>query len=170
MIGLTKIGHVLLRVADLERSKAFYRDVLGFKIAEQDPEHGRDVFMTLGEDFHTIDLVQHQHPDSAERPTNTQIGLVHIAFQVGNYEALKDAYATLLKHGVTIDRAIDHVSQRSLYFADPDGNRLEIYYERPGSLQLFGDGSRGDRDYQLAVNGPGEPLPGWLSEPWPVAN
>src|SRR5262249_17838098 len=142
-------------------------DVLGFKIAEQDPEHGRDAFMTLGEDFHTLDLVQHDAPASAPRPTHTQIGLVHIAFQVGSYEALREAYATLLKHGVTVERAIDHVSQRSVYFADPDGNRLEIYYEMPGSLARFGDGSRGDRDYQLPVTGPGEPLPAWLDEIWP---
>src|SRR3989442_4117094 len=47
MIRLKKLGHVQLRVADLERSKAFYRDVLGFRVAEQDPKHG-DLFMTLG--------------------------------------------------------------------------------------------------------------------------
>ena len=52
MIRLKKLGHIQLRVADLERSKAFYRDVLGFRVSEQDPKHG-DLFMTLGEDFHT---------------------------------------------------------------------------------------------------------------------
>ena len=55
MINLSGIGHVLLRVADVEASKRFYRDVLGFRIAEQDPEHG-GVFMTLGDGFHTIDV------------------------------------------------------------------------------------------------------------------
>src|SRR5512142_3442160 len=58
MIKLAGIGHVLLRVADEEASKRFYRDVLGFQVAEQDPEHG-GVFMTLGDGFHTIDVPQH---------------------------------------------------------------------------------------------------------------
>ena len=168
MIRLTKIGHVLLRVVDLERSKAFYRDILGFKIAEEDPGHGRDVFMTLGEDFHTLDLVQHSSPEDAQRPSRTQIGTGHIAFQVASYEALRDAYCTLLEHGVEIERAIDHVNQRSIYFADPDGNRLEIYYEMSGALERFRDGGRGDRDEKLTVSRPGEPLPAWLSERWPV--
>jgi catechol-2,3-dioxygenase len=166
MIRLKKIGHVLFRVADLERSKAFYRDILGFKIAEEDPKHGRDAFMTLGDDFHHLDIVQHPTPEGAARPTRDQIGLGHVAFQVASYEALGEAYRTLIDHGVPIDRAIDHVNQRSFYFSDPDGNRLEIYYEIPGSLERFADG-RGDRDDVLPVSGPGEPLPAWLSEPWP---
>lgn len=166
MIRLKKIGHVLLRVADLKRSRAFYRDVLGFRIAEEDPDHGNDCFMTLGDDFHTLDLVQHPSPDSAERPGRTQVGLGHIAFQVASYDALREAYRGLLERGVEIERAIDHVNQRSIYFSDPDGNRLEIYYEIAGSLERFADG-RGDRDEQLAVSRPGEPLPAWLSEAWP---
>ena len=67
MIRLKKLGHIQLRVADLERSKAFYRDVLGFRVAEQDPKHG-DLFMTLGEDFHTLDMAQHENPESARGP------------------------------------------------------------------------------------------------------
>ena len=57
MIKLTGIGHVLLRVADQEASKRFYRDVLGFRIAEEEPEHG-GVFITSGESFHTLDIGQ----------------------------------------------------------------------------------------------------------------
>src|SRR5262249_2141883 len=162
MIQLKKIGHVLLRVADIERSKGFYRDILGFQVAEEDPNHG-GVFMTLGDDFHTLDLFQHPSPESVEEPRGTPLGVAHIAFQVSSYAALGEAYRTLLEHGVKIDRAMDHVNQRSIYFFDPDGNRLEIYYEMAGSLQRFPDG-RGDTDEQLAVTGPGEPLPAWLAE------
>ncbi len=165
MIRLTKIGHVNLRVADLERSKTFYHDILGFRVAEEDPAHG-GVFMTLGEDFHTLDLGQHPSPGNAEGPSRTHIGVAHVAFQVASFEALREAYRTLLDHGVEIDRAVDHVNQRSIYFLDPDGNRLEIYYEMAGALQRFPDG-RGDGDFQLAVSRPGEPLPGWLLERWP---
>ena len=166
MIKLTGIGHVNLRVADQEVSKRFYCDVLGFLIAEEDPEHG-GVFMTLGENFHTLDIGQHPSPEEAQRPQRGQIGLGHIAFQVGSYVALRDAYAHLVKNGVEILRAANHVNQRSFYFADPDGNTLEIYYELPHALELF-PGGRDDHDEALKVSGPGEPLPGWLLEDWPA--
>jgi len=165
MIKLTRIGHVNLRVADQEKSKRFYRDVLGFIIAEEDPEHG-GVFMTLGDDFHTLDIGQHPAPQTAPRPQRGQIGLAHIAFQVGSYAALRNAYEHLAANGVEILRATNHVNQRSVYFADPDGNTLEIYYELPHALELFA-GGRTDEDEALPVSGRGDPLPGWLFEDWP---
>jgi catechol 2,3-dioxygenase len=164
MIRLAKLGHVLLRVGDLERSKRFYIDVLGFQVAEENPE---DTFLTLGGDGHTLDLVQHPHPETAPRPNREQIGLNHIAFQVESYAALRAAYEGLLEHGVEIASATDHVSQRSLYFSDPDGNRLEIYYELPNARALFAAG-RGDLDEALPLSRPGEPVPAWLLEGWPA--
>ena len=101
-------------------------------------------------------------------------GKRHYANRLSRYPAPvagefdRSAYETLLNHGVTIDRAVDHVNQRSIYFADPDGNRLEIYYEMTGALQRFPEG-RGDGDFVLPVSRPGEPLPEWLSERWPAA-
>jgi catechol 2,3-dioxygenase len=165
MIKLKGIGHVNLRVADQEASKEFYRDILGFVIAEEDPDHG-GVFMTLGENFHTLDIGQHPEPGAAQRPRRDQIGLGHIAFQVGSYAALRDAYTHLARSGVAILRATNHVNQRSFYFADPDGNTLEIYYEMPHALELFADG-RSDDDEALPVSGKNDPLPAWLLEDWP---
>ena len=165
MIKLAGIGHINLRVADQELSKRFYRDVLGFLIAEEDPDHG-GVFMTLGDNFHTLDIGQHPSPADAARPQRGQIGLAHIAFQVGTYQALRDAYTHLVEHGVEILRAANHVNQRSFYFVDPDGNVLEIYYELPYALDLFHDG-RKDEDEALAVGGCDDPLPQWLLEDWP---
>jgi catechol 2,3-dioxygenase len=165
MINLSSIGHVLLRVTDEEASKRFYRDVLGFRIAEQDPEHG-GVFMTLGDGFHTIDIAQHPAPQDVPRPKHGQLGLAHIAFKVASYEALRDAYAHLLNNGVEIQRAADHVCQRSIYFNDPDGNGLEIYYEMPRALHLFPNG-RGDEDEVLPLTRAGDQLPQWLVEAWP---
>ncbi len=107
------------------------RDALGFRIAEQDPEHG-GVFMTLGDGFHTIDITQHPSPGDAAPPQRGQLGLVHIAFKVASYAALREAYAHLLQSGVEIQRATDHVCQRSLYFADPDGNGLPQRPRRRG--------------------------------------
>jgi catechol 2,3-dioxygenase len=165
VIKLKGIGHVNLRVGDEQASKRFYRDILGFVVAEEDPEHG-GVFMTLGENFHTLDIGQHPTPEAAQRPRRDQIGLGHIAFQVGSYRALRDAYAHLVENGVSILRATNHVNQRSFYFADPDGNTLEIYYEMPHALELFAEG-RSDDDEALPVSGKGEPLPSWLHEDWP---
>ncbi|MGQ4806962.1 Catechol-2,3-dioxygenase [Candidatus Entotheonellaceae bacterium PAL068K] len=147
MIQLKRIGHVLLRVADTERSKAFYRDVLGFKVVEEDPEHG-GVFMSLGEDGHTIDLVPVENPETAPRPRRDHVGLQHIAFLVDSYEALREAYFTLQDDGIEELRTVDHVSQQSIYFSDPDGNGLEIYYELPNASALFQQG-RHDRDEAL---------------------
>ena len=162
-IHLKKIGHINMKVTDYERSKAFYRDILGFTVSEEDPVHG-GVFMTLGDDFHTLDLSV--IPQDAKLPDRSFLGVSHVAFQVHSYPALREAYQTLLGHGVTIDHATDHMNQRSLYFADPDGNRLEIYYEMQDALKVFPEG-RGDQDDALQVTKNGEPLPAWLQEEWP---
>jgi catechol-2,3-dioxygenase len=147
MMQLKRIGHVLLRVADVKRSKAFYSDLLGFEVVEEDPEHG-GVFMSLGEHGHTLDLVPAESPTTVQPTTPNRVGVHHIAFQVDSYEALKDAYFALQDSGVEITRSIDHVSQQSIYFRDPDGNGLEIYYELPNAIELFRQG-RGDRDVPI---------------------
>ena len=147
MIQLKRLGHVLLRVADLEQSKAFYADLLGFEVVEQNPEHG-GVFLTLGEFGHTLDLVPVEDVETAQRPQRNRIGVHHFAFQVDSYEALQEAYFTLQDHGIAEIQATDHVSQQSIYFNDPDGNRVEIYYELPHALEMFRQG-REDRDEPL---------------------
>jgi len=150
MIRLTGIGHVLLRVLDLERSKKFYSDVLGFRVLEEDPEHG-GTFMALEGQSHAIDLFPIRDAEAARRQTPGVRGLGHIAFRVDSEAALKDADATLQKHGVEVTRSIDHVSQKSIYFNDPDGNTLEIYYELPDALAMFARG-RNDRDVPLVFD------------------
>ncbi len=147
MIELKRIGHVLLKVADVERSKAFYSKLLGFEVVEEDPVHG-GVFMTLGEEGHTLDLSPIDDLANAQPLSPNRVGVHHIAFLVDSEEALKKAYFTLQDHGIEVVRAIDHVSQKSIYFHDPDGNRLEIYYELPNAPALFREG-RGDRDEPL---------------------
>src|ERR1051325_630676 len=89
---IKRIGHVDLRVVDEQRSRHFYRDILGFDVSEEDPEHG-GVFMTLGDNFHTIDVFGHPDAANAPQPNSNQVGLFHIAFEVGSYSALKDAYS-----------------------------------------------------------------------------
>jgi len=76
------------------------------------------------------------------------VGVHHVAFPRGERAALADAYFTLQENGIPIVRAVDHVSQKSIYFHDPDGNYLEIYYELPNAAELFREG-RHDRDQPL---------------------
>ena len=150
MMQLKGIGHVLLRVLDLQRSRRFYSEVLGFRVLEEDPEHG-GTFMALEGQSHAIDLFPVTDAEAAARQTPGVRGLGHIAFRVESEAALKDAYGTLRAHGVEIARTIDHVSQNSVYFHDPDGNTLEIYYERPDALAIFARG-REDRDAPLTLD------------------
>jgi catechol 2,3-dioxygenase len=150
MIQLKELGHVLLRVLDLDRSKKFYSDVLGFHVLEEDPAHG-GTFMALPGQSHAIDLFQVKDEEAALRQTPGVRGLGHIAFRVDSEAALKEAYDTLKEHGVAITRTIDHVSQKSVYFEDPDGNTLEIYYELPDALAIFARG-REDRDVALELD------------------
>jgi len=147
MIRLTRIGHVALRVADVERSRTFYSTLLGFEVVEEDPDHG-GVFMALEGLSHTLDLFPVDDPRAASAPTPGAVGVRHVAFLVDSEQALKDAYVTLQANGVPIVRAVDHVSQKSVYFHDPDSNLLEIYYELPHARELFRQG-RGDRDAPL---------------------
>jgi catechol 2,3-dioxygenase len=167
MMRLWKLGHVNLRVSDEEKSRWFYCDVLGLKIAERDPDHG-GVFTTLGDNFHALDFSQHPSPNQAQKPRRDHIGLIHLAFQVESHDALREAYVHLLAHGITIDHATNHENQRSIYFRDPDDNGVEIYYEIPYALDIFPNGRR-DIDEVLEVGGPDDPLPGWLQETWPGA-
>jgi catechol 2,3-dioxygenase len=106
--------------------------------------------MTLGEHGHTLDLFQVDDPKTAQQPVRNRLGVHHVAFQVDSPEALKDAYFTLQDYGVEGLRTVDHVSQQSIYFNDPDGNVLEIYYELPNAPELFRQG-RGDRDEPLVM-------------------
>src|SRR5262249_32102434 len=112
MIRLKEIGHVLLRVLDLERARKFY-ELLGFRVLEEDPEHG-GTFMALEGQSHAIDLFPVKDLEAAQRQAPGVRGLGHIAFRVESEAALRDAYAALREHGVEIPRPVDHVSHKAI--------------------------------------------------------
>lgn len=157
MIKLQRLGHVLMAVRDLEVSKRFYIDLLGFKLLEQDPDHG-GVFLSIGNYGNTLDLFPSTAPDAGPPSASNGrsmpgLGVKHIAFAVETEEDLKAAYFGLEDAGIKITRALDHESQKSVYFHDPDGNLLEIVWERPNALEIFAKG-RGDNDDEVSYTRP----------------
>ena len=121
-----QLGHVVLKVRDLERSERFYTEVLGLPIAARAQEPPA-IFFTLGNhhDF-AIWGVGPDGPDSAENSP----GLFHVAFKIGeSRDELREAKAHLEALGVEIAMIFDHTVSESVYFNDPDGNTIELYVD-----------------------------------------
>jgi catechol 2,3-dioxygenase len=124
MIHPRKVGHVVLKVRDLKRAEQFYTEVLGFEVVTR-LNRPRGVFFTLGEQHH--DLAVLEVPPEADAVKENQIGLHHVALQVGSFAELQECYRTLKANNVTITRTVDHLITKSIYFLDPDGNGFELY-------------------------------------------
>jgi catechol 2,3-dioxygenase len=122
-----RIGHVVLKVRDLDRSLAFYRDLLGFRVAGE--MSNVMIFLTAtGENHHDLALLR--VGDQAPSPLATAVGLYHVAIQLADLDALRSAHALLSERGL-LRGAADHGVSRSLYTADPDGNEIELYCDAP---------------------------------------
>lgn len=120
------VGHVVLKVRDLERSTHFYRDILGLKEVGQFP--GRMVFFSAGENHHDVAVLK-VGPDAPLGPPNA-VGLYHVALKIGNsLDELRAAKAHLEAHGVRIQGISDHDVSQSIYLEDPDGNGLELFVD-----------------------------------------
>jgi catechol 2,3-dioxygenase len=128
-----QIGHAHLRVADLERATAFYRDVLGFTVSIDGPALGlQAVFLAAGDYHHHIALNTWQSKDATPPPPG-YTGLHHVAILYPHRNALIDAVRRVMDHQHPIDDARDHGATVAVYLRDPDGNGLELYYDRPRS-------------------------------------
>jgi catechol-2,3-dioxygenase len=123
MIQARKLGHVVLSVRDAEKSRDFYTRALGLKVAHEDLERGT-VFLSFGREHHDLALFQ---TATGESPQPTQPGLHHMAWQLGSFEELRAAYRELQAMGMTVESTVEHNVTRSIYFPDPDGNRVELY-------------------------------------------
>ena len=123
MIQARKLGHVVLKVRDAGTSRDFYTRTLGLKVAHEDLERGT-VFLSFGKEHHDLALFQLA---SGETPGPTQPGLHHMAWQLASFEELKAAYQELKAIGVPVESTVEHNVTRSVYFPDPDGNRVELY-------------------------------------------
>jgi catechol 2,3-dioxygenase len=129
MINVTNVGHVVLKVRDLERSVRFYRDVLGLKeVARATFDRPMAFFSATGENHHDIGLFE-VGPDAAP-PEKNHVGLYHVALRIGHsLEELRAAKAHLEANGVQELRLRDHTVSQSVYLNDPDGNGLELYVD-----------------------------------------
>jgi catechol 2,3-dioxygenase len=123
-----RIGHVHLKVADLERAIGFYSGVLGFEVTTR---YGRQAaFLSAGGYHHHIGLNTWESEGGSPPPPGTT-GLYHVAILYPTRAALADALRRLTHAGIQLDGASDHGVSEALYLHDPDGNGLELYWDRP---------------------------------------
>lgn len=124
----TIIGHVHLKVSNLDRSIAFYRDAFGFDV--MDRFGGSAAFLSAGGYHHHLGLNTWESlGGQPPRPGST--GLYHFAILYPNRKELARALRRLADHGISIDGASDHGVSEAIYLHDPDGNGIEIYRDRP---------------------------------------
>lgn len=129
-MALSRLGHVVLKVRDLERSEAFYTEVVGLRVTGRLP--GRMVFFTVPQNEEAShDFAIWRAGPEAAAPDPGAVGLLHVAWQVERPEDLEALYRHLQARGVPIRGTMDHGTNLSVYFEDPDGHTLEFTYERP---------------------------------------
>jgi len=124
----TVVGHVHLKVADLERAVRFYRDVLGFQVTQRLGSEA--AFLSAGGYHHHVGLNTWESRGGMPPPPGAT-GLYHVAFRYPTRAALAVAFRRLLECAVPLQGAADHGVSEALYLRDPDGNGIELYYDRP---------------------------------------
>jgi catechol 2,3-dioxygenase len=138
-----RVGHVHLKVGNLERAIDFYHGVLGFDVVQKLGE--RAAFLSAGGYHHHIGLNTWESLDGPS-PAPGTTGLYHTAFLYPNRKTLADALKRVIAAGIDLDGAADHGVSESLYLRDPDGNGVELYRDRPkdqwprtpdGALAMF---------------------------------
>ncbi len=124
----THIGHVHLKVADIERSLSFYRDILGFAITQRYGDSA--VFISAGEYHHHIGLNTWHSKNAGPAPVNTA-GLYHVAIVYPTRKDLAVVLKRLLDNDYPLTGASDHGVSEALYLNDPDKNGVELYWDKP---------------------------------------
>src|SRR6201992_1810250 len=149
IVAGTRIGHVHLKVADLERALGLYRDVLGFEVMQRYGDQA--AFISAGGYHHHIGLNTWEskggHP-----PAPGTTGLFHTAILYPTRAALADALHRVLQAGIQLDGASDHGVSEALYLRDPDENGVELYWDRPeAQWPRQSDGTLAMRTDRLAL-------------------
>ena len=123
-----RIGHVHLKVANLDRALNFYCGVLGFELISRIGDEA--AFVSAGGYHHHIGLNTWESKDGSPPPTGST-GLYHLAILYPERRLLADAFRRLLAAGISLDGASDHGVSEALYLRDPDDNGVELYWDRP---------------------------------------
>jgi catechol 2,3-dioxygenase len=153
MICPERIGHVVLKVRDLERTKKFYAEVMGLEVMKVEPSIKMAFFASNGRDHHEIAAIEIEGnvPDSQAGG----VGLSHVAFRLRDDAHLRAAYTDLKEHEVKIISAVNHGVTKSIYFRDPDGHLLEVYCDGlPEELAKFPDPYMGMGALDFAKDAP----------------
>jgi len=127
---IQSLGHVVIRVKDLQKAETFYKDVLGLHVCAHYREDGVNMaFFSLG-NHHDFAI-----SESKELGSESSSGLDHVAFKIGNsFDDLLEAKETMEKHGLEM-LAEDHNVTQSIYISDPDGNGIELYVDVSNAWQ-----------------------------------
>ena len=123
-----QVGHIHLKVADLDRAIAFYRDVLGFDLKQRMGDQA--AFLSAGDYHHQVGLNTWESQGGSPPPHGTT-GLYHVAFLFPARRSLAEVLRRVVDAGVSLDGASDHGVSEALYLRDPDGNGIELYWDRP---------------------------------------
>ena len=126
-----RIGHVHLKVADLERALHFYSGVLGFEVTQR--YGSQAAFLSAGGYHHHIALNTWESRGGSPPPPGAT-GLYHLAILYPTRAQLADGLRRLIEAGITLDGASDHGVSEALYLRDPDDNGVELYWDRPTEL------------------------------------
>ncbi len=125
MARINRLQHIVLNCRDVDASIDFYTRVLGMEIVSHNPDRNM-AFLSFGKEHHDIALFPYREP--ADRLEKNHLGLNHIALEIeGGEQELRDYYQHLKTNEVEIDGTMDHVMSQSIYFFDPDGNRIEVF-------------------------------------------
>jgi len=126
-VEIKELGHIVLYVRDLERSRRFYRHILGWKeIAGSDHQMA---MYSSGRTHHELLLIE-VGPNAAPIPSGRRVGMYHFGLKVGTTdEELRGALETLEEAGANVVGSADHGVTHSLYITDPDGNEIELYID-----------------------------------------
>ena len=131
MAAVKQLGHLVLRVGDLDKSVNFYKEILGLSVTTVRPG-GMMVFMSArGNASHELALIDAK--DAPKDGREKGIGLVHFAWEMASLEELRETYRKCLDQGMTSDGIADLGVSLGFYFSDPDGNEIELFHELPSS-------------------------------------
>jgi catechol 2,3-dioxygenase len=123
-----RIGHVHLKVADLERALVFYRDVLGFEVTQR---MGRQAAFLAAGGYHHHIALNTWESQGGSPPSARSTGLYHLAILYPTRALLGDAVRRVLAAGIALEGASDHGVSEAIYLRDPDDNGVELYWDRP---------------------------------------